>query len=118
ERGGRFLEIGWGFDLRGAKLDPPRFVIQMDAQDLARIARCQVRCFRLSNPPTVAEQQCVSFRPDPFRLSFVQNPAPFRSWPVEYTHSYLSLPLSPSGRKHINVVGIYHSGNLPTIHVI
>src|SRR5262245_45283273 len=67
------------------------------------------------NNPRMSE---TSVARSPFRLSFVQNPAPFRSWPAEYTHSDLSPFLSPFGRKDINVVGVYHSGNLPTIRVV
>src|SRR5581483_67557 len=86
ECGERLLEVGRGFDLRGAELDPPRFVVEMDAQDLGGLARWQVGRLGFRHNAPVADQEAIAGGSDPFGLTLMQDSSPFHSWSVENAH--------------------------------
>src|SRR5580693_8290779 len=86
QRCDRFLEVGRSLEHWSFELDAPRIVVQMDTENLGRVAWRQVRRLRIGDVATIAKQKAITFGTHPLRLSLVQDSPPFLSRAVKYTH--------------------------------
>jgi hypothetical protein len=86
ERGNGLLKIGGRFELRRFEFDSPRFVIEMDAENLGRVAGWQISRLGFRDLPSVAEAKPVSFDLHPLGLTLMEDAAPLFSRSGKYTH--------------------------------
>ena len=91
ERRQWLLEVGWRDERRRLELDTAGVVVQMNADDLGRIARRQINRLGIWHQTPVAKPQPVAFRPHPFRRSLMQDAPPLIARAIQHRHS--SLPL-------------------------
>ena len=101
ERAHRLLEPGRGLAFEGsAELDRARAVVQVHAEDLARLAGRQVDRVPLRHPAAVGQRQRIALRLAPLRPAVEEDPAMLAPRPVEHAHRAL-----PAGRAESPVAG-------------
>ena len=71
ERGQRLLEVRRRYQLRRLELDAPRLVVQMDADDLRRIARRQIHRIGISHGAAVTQTQQFTVGAHPRRRALM-----------------------------------------------
>src|SRR5262249_54214619 len=81
-----FLEVGRRLERWRLELDAARLVVQMDADDLRRIARRQVDRGRFLHAPAVPEHQLVAVRRDPAGHALVVDAPELPTRTVEHAH--------------------------------
>src|SRR5208282_2061318 len=90
ERGDGLLEISRGLELRRFELDAAGLVVEVDTQNLGRIARRQVGRLCVGDSAAVAEDQAIAVGAHPLRLTLMQYSPPFFSRTVKQIHWTLS----------------------------
>jgi len=91
ERADRLLEEGGRDEFRGLELDPPRLVVEMNAENLGRLARREVGRLFLGHRASVHQAQVRSVDRHPLRPSLVQDAAPLEAFAFQDVHVSCAL---------------------------
>src|ERR1700733_964152 len=92
-----FLEVCRRGQWWRMEFDAARFIIQMNADDLGRVAWRQIDSIAVANRSSVAQPEHFAFGLDPLRRAFEQNAAPFFARACQDGHAIAPYALTMRG---------------------